>query len=146
VFAWLWLALGKREPSSPSKFFLGLFLVGLGFVLLVPAASLAPGSATASPWWLTGTYFIHTLGELCLSPVGLSAITKLAPARVAGMMMGVWFLSISIGNYLAGLAASFYEALALPTLFATVAAFALGAAVILALLVRPTVRLMSGVK
>ncbi len=142
LFAWLWLALRKREPSSPTKFSLGLLLVGLGFLILVPAAS----GAMVSPWWLTGTYFLHTLGELCLSPVGLSAMTKLAPVRVAGFMMGLWFVSISIGDYFAGKAASLYESMPLPTLFGTVAAFAVGGAVVLVLLIRPTVRLMSGVK
>jgi POT family proton-dependent oligopeptide transporter len=146
VFAWLWLALGKREPSSPTKFALGLLLVGLGFALLVPAAYIASGGSTVSPWWLIGTYLLHTLGELCLSPVGLSAMTKLAPVRVAGLMMGLWFVSISIGDYLAGKAASVYESMSLTTLFGSVAGFAIGAAVIAALLIRPTVRLMSGVK
>jgi POT family proton-dependent oligopeptide transporter len=142
VFAWLWLALGKREPSSPTKFTLGLLMVGLGFALLVPIA----GGAALSPWWLTGTYFIHTLGEMCLSPVGLSSMTKLAPARLGGFVMGMWFFSTAIGNYMAGKMASLYESMALPTLFGTVALFAVGAAVLLALLIRPTVRLMSGVK
>ena len=92
------------------------------------------------------TYLLHTFGELCLSPVGLSAMTKLAPERVAGLMMGVWFLTISIGDYLGGRAASLYSSLPLPTLFGAVAAFAFAAAVVLAFLIRPTVRLMSGVK
>jgi POT family proton-dependent oligopeptide transporter len=146
VFAWLWLKLGKREPSSPTKFSIGLFLVGLGFAVLAMGASLTAGGGTVSPWWLVVTYFLHTIGELCLSPVGLSAMTKLAPARLAGMMMGLWFVSISIGDYLAGKAASVYESMSLTQLFGTVAAFAIGAALVMALLVRPTVRLMSGVK
>jgi POT family proton-dependent oligopeptide transporter len=146
VFAWLWLALGKREPSSPTKFSIGLFLVGLGFAVLAVGAALTAGGATVSPWWLVVTYLLHTLGELCLSPVGLSAMTKLAPARVAGMMMGLWFVSLSIGDYLAGKAASVYESMSLAQLFGTVAALAIGAGLVMALLVKPTVRLMSGVK
>ncbi len=146
MFAWLWLVLGKREPSSPTKFTFGLLFVGLGFALLVPAAALAATGATVSPWWLTGTYFLHTVGELCLSPVGLSAMTKLAPVRVAGLMMGLWFVSISIGDYLAGIAASVYESMPLPTLFGAVAAFAFGGGIVLVFLIRPTIRLMSGVK
>ena len=142
VFAWLWLALGKRQPSSPAKFTLGLLAVGLGFLLLVPAAA----GGLVSPWWLTGTYFIHTIGEMCLSPVGLSSMTKLAPARLGGFVMGMWFFSTAIGNYMAGRMASLYESMALPTLFGTVALFAIGAAVLLAVLIKPTVRLMSGVK
>ena len=146
VFAWLWLALGKREPSSPTKFSIGLFLVGLGFAVLAVGASLTAGGGTVSPWWLVVTYLLHTIGELCLSPVGLSAMTKLAPARVGGMIMGLWFVSLSIGDYLAGKAASVYESMSLTQLFGTVAAFAIGAALVMALLVKPTVRLMSGVK
>jgi POT family proton-dependent oligopeptide transporter len=99
-----------------------------------------------APWWLIATYFLQTLGELCLSPVGLSAMTKLAPARLAGFIMGMWFLSTSIGNWMAGKAASLYSSMPLPTLFGSVAAFSLIAAVVLALLIKPTVRLMQGVK
>jgi POT family proton-dependent oligopeptide transporter len=97
-------------------------------------------------WWLNATYLLHTIGELCLSPVGLSAMTKLAPARVAGFMMGLWFVSISVGDYLAGKAASVYESMPLATLFGSVALFGIGGAVVLVLLIKPTVRLMSGVK
>jgi len=146
VFAWIWLALKNREPSSPTKFSLGLLFVGLGFALLVPAASMSAQGVLVSSWWLTGTYFLHTIGELCLSPVGLSAMTKLAPARIGGLMMGMWFVSISIGDYLAGKAASVYESMPLDKLFGTVALFAVIGAVVMALMVRPTVRLMSGVK
>jgi POT family proton-dependent oligopeptide transporter len=86
------------------------------------------------------------MGELCLSPVGLSAMTKLAPARVAGLMMGVWFLSLSVGNYLGGRLAAYYEAMPLPTLFGAVGLFAICAGVVLAFFVKPMVRLMGGVK
>lgn len=142
VFAWLWIALRRREPSIPAKFSWGLLFGGLAFALLVPAA----GRGLVSPWWLTGTYFLQTLGELCLSPVGLSAMTKLAPQRVAGFMMGVWFLSVSIGDWAAGKAASVYESMPLTELFGVVAALSVAAAVALVLLIRPTVRLMAGVK
>ncbi len=146
VFAWLWIALRRREPSSPAKFTLGLFFAGLSFLILVPPAAANSGGALVSSWWLTGSYFLATVGELCLSPVGLSAMTKLAPERAAGFMMGVWFLSISIGDWLAGRAGSLYESMPLSTLFGTVAALSIGAAVVLALLIKPTVRLMAGVK
>jgi POT family proton-dependent oligopeptide transporter len=145
VFAWLWLAMGKWEPASPAKFALGLLFGGIAFAILIPPARAAIAGALVSPWWLTGTYFLQTAGEMCLSPVGLSAMTKLAPARVAGMMMGLWFVSISIGDYLAGVAASVYESMPLPELFGVVAAISFGAAVLLALLIRPTIKLMSGV-
>jgi POT family proton-dependent oligopeptide transporter len=146
VFAWLWIRLGQREPSSPAKFAAALVFGGLSFALLVPPARAAIAGALVSPWWLTGTYFLQTAGEMCLSPVGLSAMTKLAPARVAGMMMGMFFVSISIGDYLAGTAASLYESMPLPTLFGVVACVAFAAAVAMAVLIRPTERLMSGVK
>jgi POT family proton-dependent oligopeptide transporter len=142
VFAWLWVRMGKREPSSPAKFALGLFFVSAGFILLVPVA----GGQAVSPLWLIGTYFLHTLGELSLSPVGLSAMTKLAPTRVVGMMMGLWFVSTGAGNYLGGRMASLYGSMTIPTLFAITAAIAMAAAVAMVLLLKPTVRLMSGVK
>ncbi|MGD0500585.1 MAG: peptide MFS transporter [Bryobacteraceae bacterium] len=146
VFAWLWVALRGREPSSPAKFAWGLFFAGLGFAILVPASSLAMKGALVSSWWLVFTYLFHSLGELCLSPVGLSAMTKLAPARVAGMMMGLWFVTIAIGDYLGARVASLYESVPLPTLFGIVAGVAFVAALALIVLVKPTVRLMSGVK
>ena len=146
VFAWLWARMNDREPSSPAKFTLGLLFGGLGFAVMAWGALHASGGVLVSMWWLNITYLLHTIGELCLSPVGLSAMTKLAPARVAGFMMGLWFVSISIGEYLAGKAASVYESMSLPNLFGTVAAFGIGAAVVLLLVVKPTVRLMSGVK
>jgi POT family proton-dependent oligopeptide transporter len=142
VFAWLWVRLGKREPSSPAKFAFGLFFVSAGFILLVPVA----GGHAVSPFWLIGTYFLHTLGELSLSPVGLSAMTKLAPTRVVGMMMGLWFVSTGAGNYLGGRMASLYGSMTIPTLFAITAAIAMAAAIAMVLLLKPTVRLMSGVK
>ena len=145
VFAWLWLRLRRREPSSPAKFSLGLLFGGLGFVVMASAASRASGGVV-SLWWLNATYLLHTIGELCLSPVGLSAMTKLAPTRVAGFMMGMWFVSISVGDYFAGKAASVYESMALGTLFGTVAALGIGGAVVMVLLIKPTVRLMSGVR
>ena len=146
VFAWLWLRMGHHEPSSPAKFTIGLVFASLAFALMVPAAQIASGGKFAGPMWLTGCYFLQTIGELCLSPVGLSTMSKLAPERAAGFMMGIWFLSISIGNWMAGKAASLYSSFSLPTLFGAVAAFSLVAALVLALLIKPTVRLMGGVK
>jgi POT family proton-dependent oligopeptide transporter len=123
AFAWLWLRLGSREPSSPVKFSFGLIAVGAGFVVMMFAAMASEGGHQVSPNWLLVTYFLHTVGELCLSPVGLSSMTKLAPVRVAGLMMGVWFLGASVGNSIGGRLASFYEAWSLPALFGGVAAF-----------------------
>ncbi len=145
VFAWLWMALRKREPSSPTKFTVGLVFGGLAFVVMVPAAAMVVGGAQVGVWWLTTCYFLQTMGELCLSPVGLSAMSKLAPARAGGFMMGIWFLSISIGNWLAGKAASMYSSMPLPTLFGSVALFSIVAAIALAIMIKPTVKLMQGV-
>jgi len=108
VFAQFWLRLGNRQPTSPRKFTFGLFLVGLSYILLIYAATLT-AAGRISPLWLVFLYLIHTIGELCLSPVGLSAVTKLAPARMVGLMMGVWFLSISLGSFLAGKVAAYFN-------------------------------------
>ena len=107
VMSTLWLALAKRgwEPSIQVKFALALMLVGLGFVALALSGGTADATFRVSLWWLVLTYFLHSIAELCISPVGLSMITKLSIARIVGMMMGVWFLSISVGEYLAGAAA-----------------------------------------
>jgi POT family proton-dependent oligopeptide transporter len=137
VFAWIWIKLASRgmEPSSPAKFAFGLVLVGLGFVILIGPARMADNGAQVSPMWLTVTYLLHTIGELTLSPVGLSAMTKLSPARIAGMSMGVWFLATSVGNFIGGRVSGFYESMALPTLFGTVSAFAIVAGLLLFALV-----------
>jgi POT family proton-dependent oligopeptide transporter len=148
LFAWLWLRLGDREPSSPAKLALGLFFGGLAFVVLVPAGAAAQSAegVRVSPWWLIVAYFITELGELCVSPVGLSLVTKLAPARIIGLMMGVWFLSNSFGNKLAGWAAGFFSSTPLPTLFGTVAGVTFGASILLFLLIRPVRALMGSIR
>ncbi len=145
VFAWLWIWLGPREPSSTVKFALGLIQVGAGFAVLVVAAQLSAQGVRVSPMWLAVTYLLHTSGELCLSPVGLSVMTKLAPARIVGLMMGVWFLAASVGNYIGGRLAAFYETLPLDALFGVVAAFGIGAGLVLWMFTRPMRRLMGGV-
>jgi POT family proton-dependent oligopeptide transporter len=112
----------------------------------VPAASAVQTEGSlVGPAWLVGVYFLHTVGELCLSPVGLSVVTKLAPARIVGSMMGVWFLSIAFGNKLGGWVAGFFDSLPLPLLFGAVAGTTIGAGVLLAGLVKPIRRLMGGV-
>jgi POT family proton-dependent oligopeptide transporter len=142
IFAWLWIRLKDREPSSPAKFSYGLFLVGLSFLVMVPAAY----GTNVSPHWLNLSYFLSVVGEMCLSPVGLSAMTKLAPARAVGLVMGIWFLASSIGNWMAGKAGSLYETVPLPNLFGFGGAVAISAAVLLVILVKPTKRLMAGVQ
>src|SRR2546426_421265 len=146
VFAWLWVKLGPRQPSSPAKFALALLFVGLAFVLLMPAGAIAQGGVKISPLWLVAVYFIEELGELCLSPVGLSVVTKLAPRQVVGLMMGVFFLSNALGNKLAGWSAGFISTTPLPTLFGVTAAVTLSAAAVMFLLIKPVQRLMGGVR
>ncbi len=146
LLAWLWIKLGDRDLSIPAKFSIGLFGAGGGFLVMMFAALAAAGGVKVSPGWLAVCYLIHTVGELCLSPVGLSAMTKLAPARIAGFMMGVWFLSISAGNFLGGRLSSLYESLPLPKLFGYVGGFGIAVGLLLLLISRPITRLMGGVK
>src|SRR5881396_1597841 len=146
LFAWLWIRLGPRQPSSPAKFALALMFVGLAFVLLMPAGATAQGGLKVSPLWLVGAYFIEELGEVCLYPVGLSVVTKLAPAQIVGLMMGVFFLSNALGNKLAGWSAGFISTTPLPTLFGATAAVTLGAALVLVVLIKPVRNLMGGVR
>ena len=148
VAAWVWTKLGSREPSTPMKFSYGLLAVGVSFVLLLPAGIMATGTAAplVSALWLVAAYFIQVCGELCLSPVGNSVVTKLAPARVVGMMMGVWFLSIAAGNKLAGYAASLTATIALPQIFGAIAGITIAASIILMLLTPSIRRMMGGVR
>jgi proton-dependent oligopeptide transporter, POT family len=146
VFAWIWIKLGKKEPSSPAKFSLGLFFVSVGYLLLVPAAMITVSQGIkVGPQWLVGVYILHTFGELSLSPVGLSMVTKLAPQRIVGQMMGIWFMTISIGNFIGGKVAGLFESLPLPSLFGAVFCTTAVAGLILALLIKPIKKLMGGV-
>lgn len=142
VFAALWVRMGDKQPSVPAKFTIGLVMVGLGYIFLMFGAKMAVGGAKVSFIWLTGTYLLHTIGEICLSPVGLSAMTTLAPARMAGFVMGVFFLSISSGNYIGGRMAGFYEKLPLDQLFGGVGAFCIVVAVLFAIFIKPVARMM----
>jgi POT family proton-dependent oligopeptide transporter len=142
VFATLWIRLGHRDPSSPTKFAIALALLGLGFAVMIGAAVASAGGARVSPLWLVVSYWLQTMGELCLSPVGLSAMSKLAPVRIAGLIMGVWYLSLSVGNYMAGMASSVYETMPLATLFTIVTVTAFAAGLVLALLIRPMRRML----
>jgi proton-dependent oligopeptide transporter, POT family len=132
----VWQKLGNSQPSSPGKFTIGLFFAGIAFVVIAFAATLA-ASGRVSPMWLVLVYFLQTIGELCLSPVGLSTVTKLSPARMVGLMLGVWFLSISIGSFIAGLATGLFAGNDTSTLtrgFGIFAGVTLLAAIILAVL------------
>lgn len=109
MFALAWTRLGDRQPSSPVKFAIGLAFLSLSFLLMVPAAALTM-EGRVSPLWLVGLFFLQTVGELFLSPVGLSTMTKLAPARAVGLVLGIWFLGAALGNKLAGVLGSGFTA------------------------------------
>lgn len=146
-FAALWVRMAKqgRELSSPAKFAMGLFFAGLGFVIMIFAAKAVVASGGAikvSPLWLVGSYFFQTMGELCLSPVGLSSMTKLSPRKYVGQMMGIWFLASSLGNLIGGLVGGFVDPEKLeqmPTLFMITSAALMFAALLLGLLT-PVIR------
>jgi POT family proton-dependent oligopeptide transporter len=111
IFSWLWIWLAQRrkDPSTPMKFAIGLWLLGLSFIAMVFGALDAKSAADglAGPHWLFITYVVYTWGELCLSPVGLSMVTKLAPKHLQSLLMGIWFMSLALSNLIAGLVAAF---------------------------------------
>jgi POT family proton-dependent oligopeptide transporter len=147
IFAWAWLRLGPRQPSSPVKFVLGLAFLGLSFLLMVPAALLT-AQGLVSPLWLVALFFVQTVGELFLSPVGLSTMTKLAPPNLVGLVLGVWFLAAAWGNKLAGILGGGYDgsdAQALASFFLQQAVMLGVAALVLLTLVPWLRRLMGGV-
>ena len=147
--AWVWLARRHLEPSIPAKFALGLMILGSGFLVMFFAARLVADGGSAAPTWLITTYLLHTYGELCLSPVGLSSVTKLAPKRFVGQMMGIWFLAASLGNLIAGLLAGEFKADAvdqMPGLYLQVVMSTVGAGLLLLVFARPIHKLTHGVK
>jgi proton-dependent oligopeptide transporter, POT family len=150
LLAWLWLALAKRSlnPSAPAKFAIGIMLVGAGFLVMAGAAKLVAGGSKVLPTWLIFTYLLHTFGEICLSPVGLSYSTKLAPKRLAGQIMGMWFLSLSLGNLVAGLIAGQFDAknlAAMPGQYMELVYCMIGLGAILLFTSRPIKKLMGNI-
>ena len=145
IFGWLWTWLARRNanPSIPVKFALGLLGLAAGFFVIAWGAANASETNPVSPVWLVVMYFFHTVGELCLSPVGLSSITKLAPRGRVGQMMGVWFIGAALGNLFAGLVAGRLETLAPSSLFWTVALI-IGGGGVAALVLSPAVRKLMG--
>jgi POT family proton-dependent oligopeptide transporter len=139
---WIWLASRGREPVIPVKMSWGLLLLGLGFLLMTGAEGQAKQGLLVSPLWLGGVYFLHTLGELCLSPVGLSMVTRTAPASAAALLMGVWFLASAFGNYMAGVSKELFQKHDLP-FYPTLALIGIGSSILLWLLARPIHRLMT---
>jgi proton-dependent oligopeptide transporter, POT family len=150
LFASLWVGMAKRgvDLSSPTKFALGLFLAGLGFVIMIFAANAvvaSGGQALVSPWWLVGSYFFQSIGELCLSPVGLSSMTKLSPRRYVSQMMGIWFLASALGNLIGGRVGGHVDPEKLdqmPQLFTTTTISLMVAAAVCGLLIFPIRRMM----
>ena len=150
-FAWIWIALARRKlnPSAPAKFALGLMLMGSGFLVMAAAAEIVAHGSKVLPYWLLMTYLLHTFGELCLSPVGLSYYTKLAPKRFVGQMMGMWFLAMSLGNLVAGLLAGEFDANNIPAMpgqYLHIVYITVGAGAILLVTSRPVKKLMGNVE
>ncbi|UTT84203.1 peptide MFS transporter [Vibrio pelagius] len=148
IIAAFWVKLGKREPNSPVKFAMALFFLALGFVCMIGAVMEQGGdlSVKTSMLWLVGAFFFHTLGELCLSPIGLSLVTKLAPLRLASLMMGAWFGFNAIANYVAGLVGSHVGELGAMAIFSGIAISATISGVILLLCANKLVAWMHGVE
>jgi POT family proton-dependent oligopeptide transporter len=154
VFAALWVQLGRRnlEPSIPVKFALGLFQMGIGFVVIAYAAHLVVSGGDGTkvlPVWLLLTYLLHTFGELCLSPIGLSAVTKLAPPRFVSQMMGTWFAGTALGNLLSGLIAGHLGAddiASAPHRYLMIFALACALGLLMAIMAKPIQRMMGGVR
>jgi POT family proton-dependent oligopeptide transporter len=152
---WVWLARRRMNPSTPMKFAIGLWLLGLAFIAMVFGAMQAEGEGNlAGPHWLIITYVVYTWGELCLSPVGLSMVTKLAPKRLQSLMMGLWFFSLALSNLLAGLVATFSEKIesgemtfiieGLPGFYLMLVLFPIGAGLLIALLTPILKKMMKG--
>ena len=147
IFATFWVRLARRnmDPSMPAKFAIGMIILGLGFLVMVGAAKLVTAGSQAAPYWLILTYLLHTMGELCLSPVGLSSVTKLAPKRFVGQMMGIWFLAASLGNLMAGLMAGRFDPESLnemPGLFMQIVLTTVGSGLLLLMFTKPIKRLI----
>lgn len=148
IFSTLWIKLSKinKDPSTPIKFSLGLFFVAFGFVLMLIASNIAIINSKVSMFWLLGVYLFHTIGELCLSPVGLSVVTKLSPLKFASLLMGVWFLSSFFANYLGGMFAGNYETMDHKTFFMIPVLLTGVPAILLLFLNKPILKWMNGVE
>lgn len=150
VFAWMWIWLGKRHlnPSTPLKFGLGLIMLAVGFGMMVIASTVVASGELAMPTWLVLTYLFHTFGELAISPVGMSATTKLAPQRYVGQMMGIWFVGAALGNLIAGQIAGDFDPDnlgAFPGQYWHIVLTTGGVGLIFVVLTKPIRKLMSGI-
>jgi POT family proton-dependent oligopeptide transporter len=151
LYSAVWIALAKRhlDPSTPAKFAFGLIILGLGFAIMIGAAELVVRGNEVLPTWLIFTYLLHTMGELALSPVGLSATTKLAPKRYVGQMMGIWFLGASLGSIIAGLIAGEFNAESIedmPGLYTQIVLTTAGCGLLLGLFTKPIRKLMGNIE
>ena len=149
-FAWMWIALAKRNlnPSTPAKFGFGLILLAVGFAVMIGASMVVAGGDKAMPTWLIMTYLFHTFGELAISPVGLSATTKLAPKGYVGQMMGIWFVGAALGNLIAGQIAGDFDAnnlAAFPGQYLKIVLWMGGSGIIMLVFSRPVKKLMGGI-
>jgi POT family proton-dependent oligopeptide transporter len=141
---WAWQAARKQEPSSLTKMAIGCVLLGLGFIVMIVAANgLASPDAKRSVMWLVGSTVIYTFGELYLSPIGLSFVTKVAPVRMVSMMLGVWYLANFIGNYMTGYLGTFYESMPKAQFFQLMTTISVVAGVVLFFLARPLDKIVS---
>ena len=145
LFAKLWIRLGTKDPSIPTKFGWGLFLQGIAFAIIAVAAALYQSNGPVSALWLIFMYMFCTMGELCLSPVGLSMVTKLAPVKFMSLFMGIWLMGSFFGNILAGMLASQYESWSLTTLFSVPAIGSMLFGVIMWVMTRKILHWMHGV-
>ena len=155
LFAWFWNSKYGRRLTTPVKMSLGMILLGVGFLFMLVATFGVQTEGTgdaevvtqkAALIWLVMTYFFHTIGELCLSPVGLSVVTKLAPVKLASMLMGVWLLSSFVANIIGGFVAAYVEKLGAATIFVSIAVFVIALGVLMLLLSRKLSQMMHGVK
>jgi POT family proton-dependent oligopeptide transporter len=145
AFAWLWPRLGSREPSMPTKLGMGLLFLAAGFLVMMGAAAATRGGTfKVGPGWLVTTYLLHTVGEICLYPVGLSSVTKLAPRRLVGQLMGTFFMGNALGNLIAGLSAGNFSSMPLVAFFGTMVKIAGTAGILLLLFAKP-IRSLIGV-
>ncbi|MDY3323080.1 peptide MFS transporter [Riemerella anatipestifer] len=151
LFAMFWSSKLGKKLSTPVKMGLGMVILGIGFWFMLGAVSerggdIADPTIKASLWWLVMTYFVHTVGELCLSPVGLSVVTKLAPVRLASVLMAVWLSSSSVANFLGGYIAAYVEKMGAGQVFTYISGFVIACGLLLLLLSKPISKMMHGVK
>lgn len=146
VFAWIWLKLGDRQPSTPKKFALGLFFAGMSFIVMIIPAYMNGTESLVSPYWLVLSFFLVVLGELLLSPVGLSTTTKLAPAAFAAQTMSLWFLTSASAQAINAQVVRFYTPENEIVYFGVIGAIALGLGLVLYLMTPMIQRFMRGVK